>query len=75
MGMSSIRIAHFLTYFIVICDKDDIVRLAPTLGSVRQLLWASLPYIYIMVIYWVIIRNVTVEKSLLLEARKLYVGL
>jgi hypothetical protein len=46
-----------------------------TLDSVRQFLWAFLPYIYIMVIYWVIIRNVTVEKSLLLEARKLYVGL
>jgi hypothetical protein len=28
-----------------------------------------------MVMYWVIIRNVTIEKSLLLEARKLYVGL
>jgi hypothetical protein len=34
-----------------------------------------LPYIYIMVIYWVIIRNVAIEESLLLKARKLYVGL
>jgi hypothetical protein len=34
-----------------------------------------LHYIYIMVFYWVIIRNVAIEKSLLLEARKLYVGL
>jgi hypothetical protein len=31
--------------------------------------------VYIMVIYWVIIRNVSVEKSLIPEARKLYVGL
>jgi hypothetical protein len=46
-----------------------------TIDSVRQFLWASLPYIYIMVIYWVIIRNVTVEKSVFLEARKLYVKL
>jgi hypothetical protein len=46
-----------------------------TLDSVRQFLWASLPYIYIMIIYWVIIRNVAVEKSLLLEARKLNVAL
>jgi hypothetical protein len=46
-----------------------------TLNSVRQFLWASLPYINIMVIYWVIIRNVAIDKSLLLEARKLYVGL
>jgi hypothetical protein len=46
-----------------------------TLDSVRQFLWDSLPYIYIMVIYWVIIRNVAIEKSLLLEARKFYVEL
>jgi hypothetical protein len=32
-------------------------------------------YFYIMVIYWVTIRNVTVEMSLLLEARKFYVGI
>jgi hypothetical protein len=46
-----------------------------TLVSVRQLLWASLPYLYIKEIYWVVIRNVTIAKSLLLEARKLYVEL
>jgi hypothetical protein len=46
-----------------------------TLDSVRQFLWASLAYIYIMVIYLVIIRNVIIEKSLLLEARKLYDGM
>jgi hypothetical protein len=46
-----------------------------TLDSFCQLFWASLPYIYIMVIYWKIVRNVTIEKNLLLEARKLYVGL
>jgi hypothetical protein len=46
-----------------------------TLDGVRQFLLASLPYVYIMVIYWVIIRNVTLETSLLLEADKLYVGL
>jgi hypothetical protein len=46
-----------------------------TLDSVRQFLWDSLPYVYIKLIYWVIIRNVAVEKSLLSEARKLYVGL
>jgi hypothetical protein len=28
-----------------------------------------------MAIYWVIIRKFIIEKSLLLEARKLYVGL
>jgi hypothetical protein len=46
-----------------------------TLDSVRQFFWASLPYVYIMIIYLVIIRNVAIEKSLLPEARKLYVGL
>jgi hypothetical protein len=46
-----------------------------TLDSVCQFLWASFPYVYIMIIYWVIIRNVGIEKSLLLEARKVYVGL
>jgi hypothetical protein len=44
-----------------------------TLDNVRQFLWASLPYVYSMVIYWDIIRNVAIEKSLLLQARKLYV--
>jgi hypothetical protein len=44
-----------------------------SLDSVRQFLWDSLPYIYIMILYWVIIRNVIVEKSLILEARRLYV--
>jgi hypothetical protein len=33
------------------------------LDSVRQFLWASLPYIYIMVIYWVFIRNVVIIKE------------
>jgi hypothetical protein len=42
-----------------------------TLDSVRQFLWDSFPYIYIMAIYWVVIRNAIVEMSLLLEARKL----
>jgi hypothetical protein len=46
-----------------------------TFDSVLQFLWASVPYLDIMLIYWVIIMNVTVDKSLLLEARKLYVGM
>jgi hypothetical protein len=46
-----------------------------TINTVRQFIWASLPYIYIMVIYWVIIRNFTKENSLLLEARKYNIGL
>jgi hypothetical protein len=36
---------------------------------------ASLPYLYVMVVDWVIIRNVTVEERLLLETPKFDVGL
>jgi hypothetical protein len=38
-----------------------------TLDSVCQFPWNSLPYLYIMIIYWVIIRNVSLEKSLLFQ--------
>jgi hypothetical protein len=41
-----------------------------TLDSVCQFLGASLSYVYIMIIYWVIFRNVAVGKNLLPESRK-----
>jgi hypothetical protein len=46
-----------------------------TFDSVRQFLWASLPYIYITIIYLFVIRNVTIKKGILLEDLKLYVWL
>jgi hypothetical protein len=46
-----------------------------TFDSVRQFVWDTLPYLYIMVFYWVIIGKVIIEKCLLIETRKLYVEL
>jgi hypothetical protein len=40
-----------------------------TFDSVCQFFWVSSPYLYIMVIYWVIIRNVAIEKRLIIEVR------